>query len=205
LIACIDGLKEGKPYRFRVFAENEIGEGPANELPEPVVPTSHAGPSAAPEGPLRVIRVTRDMLAVHWRPPRDNGGAMLERYVVEKRNAERSAWTRAGTCGADVTTYCVTDLQENEMYYIRVFAENAYGVSEPLETDRPIVPKRLYESAREAEVEAWIRDAGTETRRVHERTHISVSSRSYTAYADEPLAHTSDRLDTRWLNLAARF
>jgi titin len=84
------------------------------------------------------------MLAVHWRPPRDTGGAGVQRYIVERRAADRSAWTPAGTCNADVTTHCVTGLHEDTLYYVRVLAENAYGLSEALEIDRPIVPKRIF-------------------------------------------------------------
>ena len=43
LVACVEGLKEGKPYLFRVFAENEVGSGMAMELAEPVVPSSQVG------------------------------------------------------------------------------------------------------------------------------------------------------------------
>ena len=102
------------------------------------------GPPGIPDGPIRVIRVTRNMLALHWRPPLDNGGSPIERYVIEKREADRSHWTRAGHCSPDVTAHCVTDLAENQMYYFRVVAENAYGISDPLEYDRPIIPKRIF-------------------------------------------------------------
>ena len=91
-----------------------------------------------------MIRVTRNMLALHWRPPLDNGGSPIERYIIEKREADRSHWTQAGTCAPDVTAHAVTELSENQMYYFRVLAENAYGFSEPLEYEKPIIPKRIF-------------------------------------------------------------
>jgi titin len=209
LMATIDGLKEGKPYHFRVAAENEVGPGPAYELPEPVAPRAFMGAPASPQGPLRVLRVTRNMLAVHWRPPRDNGGALISRYVVEKRHADRSIWSSAGVCASDVTTHCITDLEENQMYYIRVMAENAYGRSAPLDSERPIVPRRIYESARDSEVESWVHEAqvdAAEVSRVMEQTrHVSItqtsssmmassSSSRYAAYSDEPLTRTADSI-----------
>ena len=91
-----------------------------------------------------MIRVTRNMLALHWHPPLDNGGVAIEKYVIEKREADRSHWSAAGTCSNDVTAYCVTDLLENTPYYFRIKAVNAYGMSESLETTKPIVPKRIF-------------------------------------------------------------
>ncbi len=43
LVACIEGLKEGKPYLFRVYAENDIGAGPAAETRNPIIPRSQLG------------------------------------------------------------------------------------------------------------------------------------------------------------------
>jgi len=210
LMATIDNLLEGKPYLFRVYAENEVGPGPAYELSDPIVPRAHMGAPSSPQGPLRVIRVTRNMLAIHWHPPRDNGGALLGRYFVEKREADRSAWSSAGICAPDVTTHCITDLLENQMYYIRVIAENAYGRSEPLEIEKPIVPRRIYESASTSEVESWVHEAqvdSSQVSRVLEQTRMSITqtsaSRSYSAYSDEPLTRTSDIIDT--LRLMPRF
>ena len=93
---------------------------------------------------MRVIRVTRNMLALHWHPPMDNGGVPIEKYVIEKREADRSHWSAAGTCSNDITAYSVTDLLENIPYYFRIIAVNAYGMSEALETTKPIVPKRIF-------------------------------------------------------------
>ena len=84
------------------------------------------------------------MLAIHWSPPYDNGGYPIERYIIEKREADHSHWTQAGVCPPDVTAYCITDLAENQMYYFRVLAETAYGFSEPLELDKPVIPRRVF-------------------------------------------------------------
>ncbi len=59
-----------------------------------------SGPPDHPTGPIRVIRGTRNMLAIHWQPPKDNGGSPIEKYRIEKREADRSHWMFAGTCPA---------------------------------------------------------------------------------------------------------
>ena len=51
---------------------------------------------------------------------------------------------QVGVCSPDVTAFCVTDLAENQVYYFRVIAETAFGCSEPLELDKPIVPRRIF-------------------------------------------------------------
>ena len=84
------------------------------------------------------------MLSIQWQPPRDNGGAPLQMYIIEKREANRNYWVQAGTCTPDVTAHVVTNLAENQAYYLRVLAENAYGFSEPLELEQPIIPKRIF-------------------------------------------------------------
>ena len=106
--------------------------------------TLYTGPPTAPEGPIRVIRVTRNMLAIHWQPPIDNGGSPIERYIIQQREADRSHWSQAGQCPTDVTAFCVTGLAENQLYYFRIMAQNAYGLSMALEFDKPVIPKRVF-------------------------------------------------------------
>lgn len=43
-----------------------------------------------------------------------------------------------GQVGADTTRLIVKDMQEGHKYYVRVFARNEVGLSEPLETEEPV-------------------------------------------------------------------
>jgi len=45
LVACVDGLRVGVAYWFRVYAESDAGSGPAADLRQPVVPRSQLGRS----------------------------------------------------------------------------------------------------------------------------------------------------------------
>ena len=88
--------------------------------------------------------VTRDSITISWGPSKDDGGAELIGYVVEKRDVSRNVWQRVGYNDASTFTYAATGLTENVAYHFRVFAENSVGMSPPLTTVDPIVAKSLY-------------------------------------------------------------
>ena len=43
LVACVEGLREGRPYMFRVYAENSVGAGPPTEVREAIIPKAQVG------------------------------------------------------------------------------------------------------------------------------------------------------------------
>jgi hypothetical protein len=50
-------------------------------------------------------------------------------------------WIKAGSVGPKTKAFTMDNLVKNSLYYFRVFAENAIGQSEPLETDQSIEAK----------------------------------------------------------------
>lgn len=79
---------------------------------------------------LRADEFAGDSLTLYWYPPKDDGGAPVTNYVIEKREARALTWTK-------VSSYCtvpfvrVRNLTVGREYEFRVFAENQYGQSEP--------------------------------------------------------------------------
>ena len=64
-------------------------------------------------------------------PSAEDGGAQVNNYVVQKREAESDAWTEvAGTVVRSVLK--VKNLSSGVEYKFRIFAENRFGRSEPL-------------------------------------------------------------------------
>lgn len=86
---------------------------------------------------LRADEFAGDSLTLYWNPPKDDGGAPITNYVVEKKEARANTWTK-------VSSYCTTpfvrvrNLTIGKDYEFRVMAENQYGQSEPAETEQPI-------------------------------------------------------------------
>lgn len=86
---------------------------------------------------LRADEFAGDSLTLYWNPPRDDGGSPVQNYIIEKKEARSSTWTK-------VSSYCtvpfvrIRNLSIGKEYDFRVIAENKYGHSDPANTSEPI-------------------------------------------------------------------
>jgi len=135
-IFTVENLKEKSEYFFRVLAENEVGAGKASET-EKVCLLTHARPPSPPTAPLEMVAVGPQALTVEWGAPESDGGAPLEGYKIAVRDAKRQMWMEVGRVTADVQKLKVQDLHEGSEYFIRIFAQNEVGFSDPLENEEP--------------------------------------------------------------------
>lgn len=137
----VENLKEKCAYYFRVSAENEVGVGEAASTEKAVLKTSAKAPSA-PTAPLEISCLTPHSIMVEWGAPDSDGGAPLEGYKVAVRDAKRQMWMEVGRVTADVQKLQVKDLAEGKEYFIRIFAKNEVGFSDPLENEEPFKVQR---------------------------------------------------------------
>ena len=79
---------------------------------------THYFPSDEPSAPknLRVTDYWTDFVTVQWDVPESDGGAPITGYIIEKRDAMRQTWVKAGTCGPDTDTFKVTNLFEGQSF-----------------------------------------------------------------------------------------
>ena len=103
----------------------------------------YADRPSAPEGPLNVTGVSQDSVTLAWQPPKDNGGAEITGYILEKREADQFRWSRVSSTLSS-PRYAVTGLQDGRSYHFRVRAVNKYGESEPLETEAAVLVKSAF-------------------------------------------------------------
>lgn len=82
--------------------------------------------------------------------PTIDGGAPINNYIIEKREASMKSY-KTVTTECKKTLYRITGLEEGTQYFFRVLPENIYGIGEPCEiTDAvlvcevPSVPQDLY-------------------------------------------------------------
>ncbi|XP_072589561.1 immunoglobulin-like and fibronectin type III domain-containing protein 1 isoform X2 [Vulpes vulpes] len=92
-----------------------------------------------PQGPLEVQDRHGAGVCLRWRPPRDDGGQALERYVVERQQAGRSTWLKVGEPPADSTTFTDAHVEQGKKYTFRVRAVTSEGAGEALESAEVLV------------------------------------------------------------------
>jgi len=97
----------------------------------------------SPEGPLEISEVKADSCVLKWKPPKNDGGAPISNYIIEKFDTKKGEWQKVSSF-CRVPFYEVSGLNEGSEYKFRVSAENIYGQSVPLECEKPVVAKNPY-------------------------------------------------------------
>ena len=111
-----------------------------------------------------MLEVSENSATVQWSSPANNGGATVTGYVVQRRDVKRPVWVKCGRVNADQLSFKIRDLAEGSEYAVQVFAENVEGLSEPLESERPVAPRRAHgPPARPASLECIGVDASSVT------------------------------------------
>nr|AZI15635.1 UNC-22 [Auanema rhodensis] len=83
----------------------------------------------APPESLTYSDVTRHSCALHWQPPRDDGGSEITGYKIEYQELGSSFWDRVpGSVSG--TSYVVRGLEHGQTYTFRIRAENLVGLSD---------------------------------------------------------------------------
>uniref|UniRef100_A0A1I7VVS1 non-specific serine/threonine protein kinase n=1 Tax=Loa loa TaxID=7209 RepID=A0A1I7VVS1_LOALO len=135
----IDDLIPGHEYKFRVKAINKYGESDPLETTQAIIakdPFDTAGKPGTPE----IVDWDKEHVNLQWNPPVDDGGAAIEKYIIEKKMTSGD-WEYAEEVPADQTTTTVGHLKEGATYQFRVKAINKAGESTPSDPSRTFVAK----------------------------------------------------------------
>ena len=81
---------------------------------------------------LQVVEVCTDYVCVKWQAPEIDGNSPITGYVVKTADASMHTFTVAGHTQSDTLEFKVSQLNKGRQYWIRVFAKNAIGESEPV-------------------------------------------------------------------------
>ncbi|XP_074642623.1 twitchin-like [Tubulanus polymorphus] len=92
---------------------------------------------------LTLVDITPNTAEIKWDIPQDDGGTPITGYIVERREAEKSTYTKVGT--TKDLEYTITKLIPDKKYVFQVTAENEVGLSKPVELSGPVVAKHQFE------------------------------------------------------------
>uniref|UniRef100_A0AC34GPF1 Twitchin n=1 Tax=Panagrolaimus sp. ES5 TaxID=591445 RepID=A0AC34GPF1_9BILA len=135
----VNDLQPGHEYKFRVKAVNKYGESDPLESSQPIVakdPYDRADRPGTPD----IVDWDKDHADLKWTPPKDDGGAPVEKYIIEKKLANGN-WEYANEVPADKTEGTVENLIPGKTYQFRIKAVNKAGESAPSDPSRSLVAK----------------------------------------------------------------
>uniref|UniRef100_U3JIJ2 Immunoglobulin like and fibronectin type III domain containing 1 n=1 Tax=Ficedula albicollis TaxID=59894 RepID=U3JIJ2_FICAL len=88
-----------------------------------------------PAGPIKIVERSANNITIQWKPPKDDGGKPVQRYLVERQQVGRNDWETLGETPRSCTSFTTSKVEEEMSYYFRVRAVNAEGVSDALESE----------------------------------------------------------------------
>ena len=98
----------------------------------------------SPPENLRAEEFAGEALTLVWNPPKDNGGADITNYVVEKKQSNEKTWSKVSSYVT--SSFCrIRNLEVGRDYDFRVVAENQYGTSEPAQTTEPVKARHPFD------------------------------------------------------------
>ena len=74
-----------------------------------------------------------ESVTLKWTPPESDGGAPIEKYILQKKDRFKQDWEPAAEIPGDQTTGVIPNLKEKEELQFRVVAVNKAGPSEASE------------------------------------------------------------------------
>lgn len=144
----VPGLENKKEYKFRVLALNNIGQSqPLTALKSIIAknPYDEPGEPGKPE----VVDWDADHVDIKWTAPTNDGGAPIEKYIVEMKDKFSNNWVPAKEIPAGTTKATVDGLKEGGQYEFRVKAVNKAGPGNPSAPTKPVTAKARYGKLRQ--------------------------------------------------------
>ncbi|XP_056157218.1 immunoglobulin-like and fibronectin type III domain-containing protein 1 [Lampris incognitus] len=118
---------------IKIQLKNPFG---AVEATSQLIVIDRPGP---PDGPVEIVETSSSMIEMKWNPPKDDGGSAVTNYIIERKQAGQSLWTKLGDVSADKTTFRDRNVAHTKKYNYRIYAQNPEGLSDALETAESIM------------------------------------------------------------------
>lgn len=131
----VTGLTPGAEYQFRVSAINDEGDSePLTTICGTIAknPFDISGKPGTPE----IADYDNKSVDLKWEAPRNDGGAPIEKYIIEKKDKYKPDWEKAGEVDGKLCEAKIEDLKEYAEYQFRIVAVNKAGPSAPSEPSK---------------------------------------------------------------------
>lgn len=132
----IRDCQRGDADKYTIILKNSAG------TKEATIDIKVVGKPGICTGPIKFDEITADGITLEWGPPKDDGGAEVSNYILEKRQTTSNKWVTVASA-IQKNIMRVTRLHDGTEYLFRVCAENKYGVGEFLRSD-PVVAKHPF-------------------------------------------------------------
>jgi len=95
-----------------------------------------------PPASMEVSEIFQSSCVISWTPPKDDGGAPLVHYLIERQDLSvKGGWHSVAEVGANTSSYKVEDLVHRKEYKFRVRAVNKLGPGEPVTYPKTVLAK----------------------------------------------------------------
>lgn len=136
----VTGLNPGSEYMFRVCAVNDEGESePLTTIVGVVAKDPYDEPNKP--GTPDITDFDNQSISIKWTPPNNDGGAPIEKYIIEKKDKSKPDWEKVIEVPGNQLDACIDGLQEYGEYQFRVIAINKAGLSPPSDPSKVQVAK----------------------------------------------------------------
>ncbi|XP_052825204.1 twitchin isoform X2 [Octopus bimaculoides] len=136
----VKGLTPSHRYQFRVKAVNSEGQSKPLNTDGEILAKDPWSPADKPGKP-EVVDTDRDFVKLKWKAPKNDGGAPIEGYLIQKKLKGSDDWEDAKEVPVDEKETTVKGLKENKEYDFRVIAKNRAGNSIPSATSGPVLTR----------------------------------------------------------------
>ena len=92
-------------------------------------------------GTPEIVDWGKDFVEVKWKPPKNDGGAPIEKYIVQMRDKSGRSWVDTAVIPGDKHAATLNDIEEGHEYEFRVVAVNKAGPSEPSDVSSTVIAK----------------------------------------------------------------
>ncbi|XP_068137448.1 myomesin-2 isoform X2 [Hyperolius riggenbachi] len=126
----VHGLTTGEKYIFRVKAVNAVGVSENSQESEPITVKAALTTPSHPYG-ITLLSCDGESMTLGWKLPKFTGGASINGYYIDKREANHLNWHEVNTSILTERIYKVESLEKGAFYEFRIAASNLAGLGLP--------------------------------------------------------------------------